>query len=227
MKTFQYKIRDEIGIHARPAGLLVKEAKQYKSKVTLKVNGKEAEATKLMAVMGLGVKNGQTVEVIADGEDENTISLPEDLDYSDAISLTVELMKISYLMDLRDDINMRMEQAHNLLEQVYSHKEELMGLIANETASELLFTSLATGRRELAQQLYTDELKRYIDTYKSVMSSKERCLWAVAYYLDDNKEEADKIYNSMIMRCNDFLMQGEVKMDIKLIERLLESPHRA
>lgn len=164
---------------------------------------------------------------IADGEDENRISLPEDLDYSDAISLTVELMKISYLMDLRDDINMRMEQAHNLLEQVYSHKEELMGLIANETASELLFTSLATGRRELAQQLYTDELKRYIDTYKSVMSSKERSLWAVAYYLDDNKEEADKIYNSMIMRCNDFLMQGEVKMDIKLIERLLESPHRA
>ena len=70
MKTFQYKIRDEIGIHARPAGLLVKEAKPYKSKVTLKVNGKEAEATKLMAVMGLGVKNGQTVEVIADGEDE-------------------------------------------------------------------------------------------------------------------------------------------------------------
>ena len=70
MKTFQYKIRDEIGIHARPAGLLVKVAKQYKSKVTLKVNGKEAEATKLMAVMGLGVKNGQTVEVIADGEDE-------------------------------------------------------------------------------------------------------------------------------------------------------------
>ena len=70
MKTFQYKIRDEIGIHARPAGLLVKEAKQYKSKVILKINGKEAEATKLMAVMGLGVKNGQTVEVIADGEDE-------------------------------------------------------------------------------------------------------------------------------------------------------------
>lgn len=70
MKTFQYKIQDEIGIHARPAGLLVKEAKQYKSKITLKINGKEAEATKLMAVMGLGVKNGQTVEVIADGEDE-------------------------------------------------------------------------------------------------------------------------------------------------------------
>ncbi len=70
MKAFQYKIQDEIGIHARPAGLLVKEAKQYKSKITLKINDKEAEATKLMAVMSLGVKNGQTVEVMVVGEDE-------------------------------------------------------------------------------------------------------------------------------------------------------------
>ena len=70
MKTFQYKIQDEIGIHARPAGLLVKEAKKYGSKIRIKVNAKEAEATKLMAIMSLGVKNGQTVEVIAEGEDE-------------------------------------------------------------------------------------------------------------------------------------------------------------
>lgn len=70
MKTFQYKIQDEIGIHARPAGLLVKEAKKYGSKIRIKVNDKEAEATKLMAIMSLGVKNGQTVEVIAEGEDE-------------------------------------------------------------------------------------------------------------------------------------------------------------
>lgn len=70
MKTFQYKIQDEIGIHARPAGLLVKEAKKYGSKIVLKINGKEAEATKLMAIMSLGVKNGQTVEVVVEGEDE-------------------------------------------------------------------------------------------------------------------------------------------------------------
>ena len=72
MKKFEYTIKDAIGIHARPAGLLVKEAKNYQSKITIRVNGKAAEATKLMAVMGLGVKCGQTVEVEVEGADEDT-----------------------------------------------------------------------------------------------------------------------------------------------------------
>lgn len=70
MKTFNYVITDEIGIHARPAGTMVKEAKKYASKVTLECNGKTAEATKMMAVMSLGVKQGMTVTVNVEGEDE-------------------------------------------------------------------------------------------------------------------------------------------------------------
>ena len=72
MRTFCYVIKDEIGIHARPAGLLAKEAKNYKSKIILKANGKSAEATKLMAIMSLGVKQGQTIEVVIEGEDEDS-----------------------------------------------------------------------------------------------------------------------------------------------------------
>lgn len=71
MKTFQYVVKDELGIHARPAGLLVKEAKNFKSKITLKKEDKEADATRLMAVMALGVKKDMTVTVTADGEDED------------------------------------------------------------------------------------------------------------------------------------------------------------
>ncbi len=70
MKNFNYTITDEIGIHARPAGLLAKEAKKYCSKITINVDGKSAEATKLMALMQLGVKCGQTIEVTVEGEDE-------------------------------------------------------------------------------------------------------------------------------------------------------------
>ena len=44
MKTFQYVIKDEVGIHARPAGLLVKEVKKYQSKVTIEGNGKKSDA---------------------------------------------------------------------------------------------------------------------------------------------------------------------------------------
>ncbi len=70
MKEFSYVITDEVGIHARPAGMLVKEAKKYESKVVLSKDGKKAEATKLMAVMGLGVKCGQTVNIEITGADE-------------------------------------------------------------------------------------------------------------------------------------------------------------
>lgn len=72
MKKFSYVIKDEVGIHARPAGLLVKEAKKYQSKIVLSKEGKSAEAVKLMAVMGLGVKCGQTVDVEITGPDEDT-----------------------------------------------------------------------------------------------------------------------------------------------------------
>ncbi|MBO5088088.1 MAG: HPr family phosphocarrier protein [Lachnospiraceae bacterium] len=72
MKNFNYTITDEIGIHARPAGLLAKEAKKYSSKITIHAGEKSAEATKLMALMQLGVKCGQTIEVTVEGEDEAT-----------------------------------------------------------------------------------------------------------------------------------------------------------
>ena len=71
MKSFNYVITDEVGIHARPAGLLVKKVKEFGSKVTISKDGKSAEAQKLMAIMALGVKKGDTVTVSIEGEDED------------------------------------------------------------------------------------------------------------------------------------------------------------
>ena len=70
MKEFQYVIKDEAGIHARPAGMLAKEAKNFKSKITLVGNGREADALWLMAVMSLGLKQGAEMTVRVEGEDE-------------------------------------------------------------------------------------------------------------------------------------------------------------
>ncbi len=72
MNSFSYTIKDEIGIHARPAGLLAKKAKEFQSVVTLEKGGKTAAATKLMAIMGMGVKCGDTVNVTVEGADEET-----------------------------------------------------------------------------------------------------------------------------------------------------------
>lgn len=71
MKEFTYTITDPVGIHARPAGLLTKAAKAYQSVVTLYKGEKSANVTRLMAVMGLGVKCGDTVKVTAEGADED------------------------------------------------------------------------------------------------------------------------------------------------------------
>ena len=72
MKTFEYTIKDELGIHARPAGLLVKEAKKYESECTITKDGKTKKLTQLMMLMSLGVKQGETVTVTAEAADEDT-----------------------------------------------------------------------------------------------------------------------------------------------------------
>ena len=80
MKKFEYTITDPVGIHARPAGLLVKAVKALDSTVTIeKVGGRSVAASKLMAVMGLGIKQGDTVSVTVEGgsEDANAAAMEQ------------------------------------------------------------------------------------------------------------------------------------------------------
>ena len=70
MKEFQYTIKDACGIHARPAGLLVKTVKGFASTATLEKDGKSCDMRKLMALMGMGVKQGETVTIKVEGDDE-------------------------------------------------------------------------------------------------------------------------------------------------------------
>ena len=70
MKEFKYVVTDPVGIHARPAGILVKEAKNFTSKITLTKGEKSADMRKLLAMMGLGVKQGEEVTVTVEGDDE-------------------------------------------------------------------------------------------------------------------------------------------------------------
>lgn len=79
MKQFTYTIKDELGVHARPAGLLVKLAKKYASKVTIEKDGKTSDMRKLMEVMGLGIKQGETITVTVEGEDEDETVAAEEI----------------------------------------------------------------------------------------------------------------------------------------------------
>ncbi|MBE6569637.1 MAG: HPr family phosphocarrier protein [Ruminococcaceae bacterium] len=72
MRSIEYTIHDENGIHARPAGIIVSTAKKYNSVITIQIpeSGKSADAKKLFSVMGMGVTGGDTLLITADGEDE-------------------------------------------------------------------------------------------------------------------------------------------------------------
>ena len=72
MKEFTYTVNDPLGIHARPAGLLAKEAKAYAdTMITVEKGGVSAKCTQLMKLMSLGVKQGDTVTVKAEGPAED------------------------------------------------------------------------------------------------------------------------------------------------------------
>jgi len=70
MKTFNYTITDMLGIHARPAGELVALAKTFASTISISGNNKSADCKRMLAVMSLGIKQGHTVTVTAEGKDE-------------------------------------------------------------------------------------------------------------------------------------------------------------
>ena len=71
MKKFTYTITDPSGIHARPAGILVKAIKPYASTCTITKGEKTVDLRKLMQLMGMGIKCGDTVEVTVEGADED------------------------------------------------------------------------------------------------------------------------------------------------------------
>ena len=135
------------------------------------------------------------------------------IDYKDILQATVGLMNVSRLLDREE-----WEDAYRLLEDVKSHSSELIGILQQETDAELLFTALVTGRMERAGELATDKLLRYIHLYSRVSSSKQRQLFALALYQEHDREKAETIYRSVVNLREKYLMQGEVNMDIALME---------
>ena len=70
MKQFEFVVKSPQGLHARPAGLLVKSAAGFAAAITLEKDGKEADGKKIFGVMGLGARQGDTLVIKADGSDE-------------------------------------------------------------------------------------------------------------------------------------------------------------
>ena len=70
MKEFIFTVNDPDGIHARPAGLLVKEANKYNSQISIKLGDKTADAKKIFSIMGLAAKKSDNLQITVIGDDE-------------------------------------------------------------------------------------------------------------------------------------------------------------
>lgn len=70
MVSFKFTVKDEMGLHARPAGALVKEAQKCTGKVTIRKGEKEGDAKRIFNVMSLSIKAKEEVEVVVEGEKE-------------------------------------------------------------------------------------------------------------------------------------------------------------
>ena len=72
-KELSFVVSDPVGLHARPATILVNQASKFTSNIKLVYNGKEVNLKSIMGVMSLGVPTKATVEIVAEGDDEKDV----------------------------------------------------------------------------------------------------------------------------------------------------------
>lgn len=139
----------------------------------------------------------------------------EDIDWSDGMHANWQMIVATRLENQQ-----RWEEAYDLLKQGMAEKEHIAKLFVQELGLELVYVCLVTGRTEEARELYTNELRNYLKRFAKTHSSKARIQYAITLLMDGNREEAQKIKEKLITRRNDFLMQGEVAMDIELVKSI-------
>lgn len=139
-----------------------------------------------------------------------------DVNYKNPLEVSIPLMYASRLMD-----EMKWEPAYAKFEELYSHKSEIIQLYVNEIACELAFCAMMTGHIDRAKGLLDVKLRKYIDTYCKVMSSKQRLLCAIALYLENDRDKAFGIYRSIKSSKDKYLLQGEVESDLAIMRRFL------
>ena len=72
MRSFVYTVKDELGLHARPAGMLVRLVQTLGDRVQIRKGDRAVDGTRLLALMGLGIRCRDTVTVEIEGENEET-----------------------------------------------------------------------------------------------------------------------------------------------------------
>lgn len=143
--------------------------------------------------------------------------LPATVDYANALEVSAPLTAASRLLDME-----RYAEAEALFDEVYAHRDKVMQLYVNETACELAYLALVRGDTERARTLLTPKVRQYVESFRKVMTSKERLACAIALRLDGDRAAAEAIMQRVSDNRDSYLLQGEVASDLALMEALLD-----
>lgn len=142
-------------------------------------------------------------------------------DYKDLIRL---VSRINFQARLIDEG--RFMDAKLSVEDLMEHFSELPMLAQQELAGEYVFAELLTkGRKEVIEKYWTKQQEQYIKTSAKYSSGKQRILFAYALYVEKNNDEAMRIYNDTLAQKSDYLIEGEVRGDLALMEEILRNHH--
>lgn len=70
MEEYALTVQNPLGMHARPAGMLVKLSKSYRSTIEIRKGGQSVNVGRILAVMGLGIQQGDEITFTVSGADE-------------------------------------------------------------------------------------------------------------------------------------------------------------
>ena len=142
-------------------------------------------------------------------------------DYKDLLRLA---SRMNYQARLIDEG--RFMDAQLSVEDLVEHFSELPMLAQQELAGEYVFTELLTeGRKEVIDKYWTKQLEQYVKSGARYSSGKQRILFAYALYMEKNNDEAMRIYNDTLAHKSDYLIEGEVRGDLALMEEILRNHH--
>lgn len=147
---------------------------------------------------------------------EDWFIVDDDFRPSDTIDAGLATMTASRYIDIRE-----FDKAYDIFNKIIAPESKAIGIYVKESMCEMVFLSLLKGDEEKFNQLYTKQLEKYINQFKSIMSSKMRILFTIALLHDNDKAKAEEIYNKLLIDRDKFLMKGEVEMDLDLMKEIL------
>ena len=66
----EVSVKNQVGLHARPATFFIQKANEYKSSIWVEKEERRVNAKSLLGILSLGIVGGTTIRIIADGSDE-------------------------------------------------------------------------------------------------------------------------------------------------------------